>query len=445
MKRILTLDKVSCVLGDLRERQIPVIQGQEAYFERVKNLAVSFETLEALAARTACLGVTSGLMEIVDHFRVPEGELPAGFRPELRFNGRSELLVDLHRDISYGKNGEKRGTGVLFSADCANPYEISAMKGILANITTNPSIIYDRFLNNERANVGRRFHTKEEVLSEIGRIVGPGVDISVEIDNPFAEEERILDEMAHMAELLSPYRIVVKVPHLGPLNSNNISSLVEGSFPLRYNQTGVTDPCRSHDLAIMLREHGYRVNFTLMAEPYQTAIALQVKPAFINCFMRNRYYHSEKMASLLNCYQASQDEQFLVQLRDYMVEQYYLTPEERELSLFEVKRRAEWELEYRGWNSSRGKDGLDQARHCLRMLGASNLPDTRLIVCSMAGEKMYPLLDQMLMEEEFRPLSERVIISASPDYLCSFTSSPAVLNYNKSFVKAAGNLEVDKG
>ena len=106
------------------------------------------------------------------------------------------------------------------------------------------------------------------------------------------------------------------------------------------------------------------------------------------------------------------------------------------MSLFEVKRMAEKELEYRHWNNKDGCDGLDQARECLRALGASYLPDTRLIICSMDGNQ-YALIDRMLLEPEFKDLSERVIISASPQYLAGFTSSPAVLNYNKSFIKAA--------
>lgn len=436
MNNILTVQDISCRLDGLLTEQTKVIPGHESYFDRIRRLPLDFETFRQLSAGAKYLGVTKNLMEIVDHFHTPAGELPAGFRPTLTFREPGELLVDLKRDINCGKNGEKRGTRMLFSADCANPYEIEAMKNLLANVTTNPSIIYERFLNNEKANAGHRFHTREEVLSAIADIVGPGVDISVEINDPFASEQEILEEMAQMSEILSPYRIVVKVPHLGPLNKDNIGSLVAGKFLLRYNETGVASPCRSHDLAVMLRERGYRVNFTLMTESYQTAMALQVKPAFINCFMRNRYYHSERMTALLSCFKTTQDEQFLVQLRDYMVNQYYLSDQERELSLFEVKRRAEWELEYRGWNTPEGRDGLDQARHCLRMLGASNLPDTRLIICSMAGEKMYPLIDQMLMEKEFQTLSDRVIISASPDYLCSFTSAPVVLNYNQSFVNA---------
>ena len=54
----------------------------------------------------------------------------------------------------------------------------------------------------------------------------------------------------------------------------------------------------------------------------------------------------------------------------------------------------------------------------------------------MEGEMMYPLIDKMLMEEEFKDVNDRVVISAYPKYLSSLTSSPAVLNYNKNFIKA---------
>ncbi|MFR9063037.1 MAG: hypothetical protein ACLVJO_04295 [[Clostridium] scindens] len=38
-------------------------------------------------------------------------------------------------------------------------------------------------------------------------------------------------------------------------------------------------------------QNGYRVNFTLMFEPAQTALALQAKPYFISSFIRHRYMH----------------------------------------------------------------------------------------------------------------------------------------------------------
>ena len=77
----------------------------------------------------------------------------------------------------------------------------------------------------------------------------------MEIDNPFASESEILEGMAPISEILSPYRIVVKVPHLGPLNKNNITALLEGNFPVRvYTKQRLPMLTASHDLAIMLRE-----------------------------------------------------------------------------------------------------------------------------------------------------------------------------------------------
>ncbi len=46
---------------------------------------------------------------------------------------------------------------------------------------------------------------------------------------------------------------------------------------------------RGHELALRLHDHGYRVNFTLMFEAYQTPLALQARPYFINAFIRHRH------------------------------------------------------------------------------------------------------------------------------------------------------------
>ena len=426
---------ISCSIGELKSNAVPVAAGQEDYFKRAENFPVDLDTFLKLKGCVRALGVTDNFREIVDYFKTPGGETPAGFCADYELKADGLLLVDLKRNINYGKNAEKRGTGVLFSADCANPYEIKAFRSLMANITTNPAIIYDTFINNEQANPGHLFRTREEVMAEIANIVGPGVDISVELNNPIASESQILEEIAQFEEILSPYRLVVKVPHLGPINQDNSPELISGTFPRRYNDVEVTDACYSHELACMLREHGYRVNFTLMAEPHQTAMALQVKPAFINTFMRNRYHHSEKIDELLKCYQVTGEPTYLVQLREYLIKNYYLSAADQNMELLELKREAENLLAYRGWHTT-DPDGLDQARHNLRLIANSNLEDTRLIICSLDTD-MYAKVDKMLMEPEFRGMNDRVVITASPKYLADFTSSPAVLNYNRNFFRAA--------
>ena len=78
---------------------------------------------------------------------MPAGETPAGFRVESTLEKDGLLKFDLVRDISYDKNGVKRPTGVIFSADSANPYEVAPIAPLLGNLTCNPGIVYDLFIN----------------------------------------------------------------------------------------------------------------------------------------------------------------------------------------------------------------------------------------------------------------------------------------------------------
>jgi len=209
---------------------IAVIAADESYVRRAYGFPLSFETYSGLLASIRHIGVTAEFRKVIDYFHVPEDELPAGFRVELCLEPDRALRVHLARDISYGKNSIRRPTNVLFSADTANPYEVESIKGIVANLTCNPGIIYDLFINNPKANAGHRFNTRDEVMEELGKILGPGCDISVELNNPFAESEQaILDEVYHFREMLSEYRVVIKVPHTGPVNSENMEQLLRAA------------------------------------------------------------------------------------------------------------------------------------------------------------------------------------------------------------------------
>jgi hypothetical protein len=66
-----------------------------------------------------------------------------------------------------------------------------------------------------------------------------------------------------------------------------------------------------------------------------------------------------------------------------------------------------------------------------------NLPDTRLIVCSMEGPNNYPDLDRLLTEEEFKDMIGKVVITAEPNYLAQFTSTNQVVTYQRRFMNAA--------
>jgi methionine aminopeptidase len=227
-----------------------VVSKDESYVKRAWDKKISREEYECLLKIVKFIGVSARFRDVIDLFKVPEGETPQGFRIEYNLKEGGLLEIDLVRDISYDKNGEKRPTGFIFSADSANPYEIAPIKDLIGNLTCNPGIIYDLFINNEKANVGHKYKTRNEVMREIGRILGPGCDISVEVNDPFADINAILDEIAEFREMLSEYRVVIKVPHTGPVNKDNVNQLLEGNKKLRtrYNAANTEDYLKGHKI-----------------------------------------------------------------------------------------------------------------------------------------------------------------------------------------------------
>lgn len=419
---------------------LETVRGEEAYVERVKDMAVSTEDYKDLASMAKYVGVTEQFKDVIATFHTPEGETPAGFRRELTLDKDNVLRIDLVRDISYDKNGVERPTNVLFSADSANPYEVEPISPLISNLTCNPGIIYDLFINNPKANVGNKYKNRDEVMEEIGKILGPGCDISVELNNPFEKDfNKILEEAEKFKEMFSKYRVVIKVPHTGAVTPENVGQLLSGNKKLdaRYDQIGTEDALRGHNLALKLHEHGYRVNFTLMFEPFQTMMALQARPYFINTFLRHRLVQSENIQKFVNQYEASKDAKVLQSLREYFIDCDYYTEADKNMPLSEVLDFGKDLLKYRHFEDAEGSDGLDGMRHNLRVLKNCNLKDTRLIVCSMEGPYNYPDIDKLLAEPEFQDMNKKVVITAEPNYLARFTSTNQVISYQRRFMNAA--------
>jgi len=417
-----------------------IVQSDEQYLTHVLEIPLSLDMFRDLASIARYVGVTPNFRKIIDSFEVPAGETPAGFRIAFIVENGGLVSIDMVRDISYDKNAQRRPTDFLFSADSANPYEVAPIKDLIANLTCNPGIIYDLFINNPKANKNRQFKTRDEVMMEIGNILGPGCDISVELNNPFeADEQKLLEEAEKFREMLSEYRVVIKVPHTGPVNAENVNELLTGDkkFHRRFDQGNTKDMFRGHELALLLHNHGFRVNFTLMFEPYQTALALQAKPYFINSFVRHRESQSSALRRDLDLYRVTDDKRYLADLRAFLIDKDYLAAEEKELDLFDAKQMAERILAYRNFSGPNRCDGLDSVRHNLRLLRATRLPDTRLIICSMEGENNYPDIDNLLVEPEFADVLDRLVITAQPDYLAKFTSCNQVVSYQRRFMNAA--------
>jgi len=427
---------ISCKLSTFG---VPAVRGEEEYVNRVLNMPVALEDYMVLKDIVKYIGVTDEFKEVLATFETPEGT-PAGFKRAYELDKDGVLRVDLIRDISYDKNGELRPTKVLFSADSANPYEVGPISPFLANLTCNPGIIYDLFINNPKANVGGLYKNRDEVMAEIGRLLGPGCDISVELNNPFETDfSKILEEAAKFKEMLSKYRVVIKVPHTGAVTPDNVHQLLEGDKKLdaSYANVSTKDALRGHDLTLKLTEAGYRINFTLMFEPFQTAMALQARPYFINTFLRHRLVQSTNIKKFVDAYEATGDKKQLEALRDYFIANDYYTLAEACKPLDEVYKFGKDIVKYRHFEDAQGSDGLDGMRHNLRLLRNCNMPDTRLIVCSMEGPYNYPDIDKLLAEPEFVDMNHRVVITAEPNYLARFTSTNQVISYQRRFMNAA--------
>jgi hypothetical protein len=419
---------------------VPAARGEEDHVIRVRDAELCREEYLSVRDVVKFIGVTDGFRDVMKEFPTPEGGTPAGFRREFTLDGDGVLRVSLIRDISRDKNGAPRPTKVLYSADSADPYEVAPISPFIANLTCNPKIIYDLFINNPKANAGNKFKTREEVVSEIGRILGPGADISVELNNPFEKDfNLLLDEAEKFREMIGKYRVVIKVPHTGPVTPENVGQLLTGDKKLDkgYEEINTADALRGHTLALKLHEHGFRVNFTLMFEPFQTRLALQARPYFINTFLRHRLVQSTKIKELTDAYDATGCDGHLETLRAYFVNDDYYPPSKAGEDLRSVLRFGRDIIRYRHFEDEEGRDGLDGMRHNLRVLKNCNLPDTRLIVCSMDGPRNYPDIDKLLCEDEFRDMCDRVVITAPPDYLARFTSTSQVINYQRRFMNAA--------
>jgi len=433
------MQRINYNLNSLLGEHVKIVSKDEQYVRRALHKSLCFEEYQFLLKTVRMIGVSDKFKQIIDYFKVPEKETPAGFEITYAMKENQVLEIDLLRNISYDKNGEKRATKFIFSADTANPYEVEPIKHLIGNLTCNPGIIYDLFINNPKANVGNKFKNRTEVMQEIGNILGPGCDISVEVNNPFADFNQILEEAEEFKEMLSEHRVVIKVPHTGPVNNTNVEQLLKGDKKLdtRYNQGSTADYLHGHNLALKLHEHGYRVNYTLMFEPWQTGMALQAKPYFINSFVRQRMGVTTYINGMLQAYEKTYDDRFLQTLKSFMMDWDFLSSQDTDIDLRAVEKIARETIAYRKINEKEGFDGMDGVRHNLRMLRNSNLPDTRLIICSIEGSRNYAELDKLLAEKEFEDMVDRVVITTEPNYLAEYTSAPQIVTYQRRFMNAA--------
>ena len=163
------LKNISCSLDSLvSSGKLQIAADTEKdMFDRIKEIEMPLGEVAKYGEYVKAVGVTEEFKKVINVFNVPAGETPAGFRHEMKYECDGSVKVDLVRDISYGKNSVRRPTNVLFSGNTANPFEVITMKDFIANLTTNPQIIYSQFLNNPKANIGGQFKNSFEVIKEL--------------------------------------------------------------------------------------------------------------------------------------------------------------------------------------------------------------------------------------------------------------------------------------
>jgi len=428
---------------NLRSLGIVAAKGEEELVSRVLDTPISEAEFTFLSDHARHIGAGETYKDVMRTFPTAEGT-PAGFRRDLEMLPDGLVQVELVRDIAYDKNGMRRPTNVMFSADSANPYEVAPISPFLANLTCNPGIVYDLFINNPKANVGGKFKDRDEVMAEIGRVLGPGCDISVEFNNPFESDFNVLlEEAEKFREMFSKYRVVIKVPHTGAVTPENVEQLLSGDKTLdkAFRDVGTEDALRGHILALKLQQLGFRINFTLMFEPYQAQFALQARPYFINSFIRHRLVQTSGIKGFLDAFYATDDTTHLEKLRELFLKNDYYAPSQANTDLLVVKKYGEDIVRYRHFEDEEGQDGLDGFRHNLRVLRNCNMPDTKLIICSMEGEYNYPDIDKVLTEPEFENMNDKIVITAEPNYIARFTSTNQVTTYQRRFMNAAKGMK----
>ena len=118
------MQTVNYNLGSLVSGDVQIVSKDEAYVRRALHQNISFDEYAFLMKVVKYIGVSERFRDVIDRFHVAEGETPAGFKIEYNMKENQILEIDLVRNISYDKNGQKRPTKFIFSADTANPYEL---------------------------------------------------------------------------------------------------------------------------------------------------------------------------------------------------------------------------------------------------------------------------------------------------------------------------------
>jgi hypothetical protein len=63
----------------------------------------------------------------------------------------------------------------------------------------------------------------------------------------------------------------------------------------------------------------------------------------------------------------------------------------------------------------------------------------------MEGDVAFPDIMRMLTEPEFLDMHHRVLVTTEPSYLARWTSAPQVVSYHRRFMRAAREVNEQRG
>ena len=84
----------------IKDSLATIISSDVKYVDRVLNTPLSAAHYDFLKDKVKYVGVTTNFREVIDYFKTPARETPAGFKVQYELTENNVLRIDLVRNIS---------------------------------------------------------------------------------------------------------------------------------------------------------------------------------------------------------------------------------------------------------------------------------------------------------------------------------------------------------
>ena len=232
----------------VRSLGLPAVQGEEEYVARVLGHSLSYATLTELRTVARWLGVTAELKEVVDHFDVPAGHTPPGFRVELDLEADGVLRAEAREDaysafLTWRERGfPDIGTAHIFGTALIQSSDGALILGVMGGKTVNAGRFYPPGGSLEPRDVGN--------------------DGSVDVEGCIARELKEETGLDSGDAVAGPLLAIFQSPRLCisrafqfDLTAEQLIAMVRANLDGQEHRHAVTDAATGHDR----RNHGTHV------------------------------------------------------------------------------------------------------------------------------------------------------------------------------------------